>query len=58
MPVEALIKLIDMFRGERRYDKQLKDEALMAINRAVVATRTYEAMVSKEAGILNHIQRK
>lgn len=51
MAIETLVNLIDMFRGEQRYNKELRDEALMAINRAAVATRTYEATVSKEEGM-------
>lgn len=43
---EALIKLIDLLRGERRYNKELIDSALVAISAAIVATRTYEVRVS------------
>lgn len=58
MHAEALLQLIDMFRGERRYNKQLRDAALEAIDEAVIATRTYEARVrEKEAGILNQENR-
>jgi hypothetical protein len=46
---EALIKLIDLLRGERRYNKELIDSALMAISAAIVATRTYEMRVSMPA---------
>ena len=54
MYAEALIELLDMFRGERRYNKQLRDAALEAITEAVVATRTYEARVRrKESEIPN-----
>ena len=55
---QALIELIDMFRGDRRYNKKLKDDALMAINKAAVATRTYEAKVALEAGLIDHDNRE
>ena len=42
MSAEALIELIDLFRGERRYNKKLTDAALNAISEAIVATRSYE----------------
>ena len=45
MYADALVELIDLFRGERRYNKQLRDAALQAIDEAVVATRAYEARV-------------
>jgi len=47
---EALIELIDIFRGERRYNKKLVDTALTAISTAVVATRSYEARVTRAEG--------
>lgn len=53
MYAEALVELIDMFRGERRYTKKLMDAALNAISAAVVATRAYEARVwSSEANVI------
>ena len=58
MYAEALVELIDMFRGERRYNKQLRHAALEAINEAVVATRAYEARVrQKESNIPNQENR-
>lgn len=58
MYAEALVELIDMFRGERRYNKQLRHAALEAINEAVVATRAYEARVrQKESDIPNQENR-
>lgn len=47
---EALVELIDMFRGEQRYNKKLADAALTAISTAVVATRSYEARVKRTEG--------
>jgi len=47
MSAEALVELIDLFRGERRYNKKLTDAALNAISDAIVATRTYEGRVKR-----------
>lgn len=53
MYAEALVELIDLFRGERRYNKELMDTALTAISEAIVATRAYEARVKvPETGIV------
>lgn len=46
MSAQALVELIDLFRGERRYNKELADAALASISDAIVATRTYEALAS------------
>ena len=45
---EALVELIDLFRGERRYNRKLTDAALTAISYAIVATRAYEARVKTQ----------
>jgi hypothetical protein len=43
MSLGAIPMLLGMFRDERRYNKELTDKALAAINEAIVATRQYEA---------------
>ena len=47
---EAILQLVDLFRGERRYNRELRDQALGAINIAVVATRKYEAKFGESSG--------